>query len=301
MKITNKLNLPQAIVDAVQNDAYSRGGADISVTELIDSPRIRTLKKAHDNEIEEDASDRIWSLYGQSVHTILERANRTAIAERRLSMEIEGWVVSGGMDVYEEEGGFLRDYKMTSVWSLIFGDRGKWEAQLNCYAVILRHHGHKVERIQAIALLRDWSKNKAADDPSYPQAGVVNIELPVWEPDVAEKYVRERVILHKQASLSALPECSKEERWGKDDTWAVMKHGQKRAVKLYDNEKLAKMHANGERGLYVEFRQGKSGRCERYCQVAQFCDQWKQESEPPVRTLTSSAPIDIFKIKRRSG
>ena len=31
-------------------------------------------------------SSGIWSLLGQSIHTILERANRTAITERRLSM-----------------------------------------------------------------------------------------------------------------------------------------------------------------------------------------------------------------------
>lgn len=75
MKITNKYGLPQPVVDAVKNDGYTKGDADISVTELQDPPQMRFLKKKHDAELEEDAVDRLWSLYGQIAHGILERQN----------------------------------------------------------------------------------------------------------------------------------------------------------------------------------------------------------------------------------
>lgn len=276
MKITNKLDLPQAIVDAVKNDEYSKGDADISVTSLIDSPRKKVLTEKHYEEIVEDASERIWTLYGQAIHTVLERANRTAIAERRLSMAIEGWIVSGGMDVYEESRGFLRDYKTTSIWQLIYGDGGKWEKQLNCYAAILRHHGHPVERLQAIAILKDWSRTKAAEDASYPQSVIVTIDIPVWDNAIALKYMRERVILHKQAQIS-LPDCTKEERWIRDEKWAVMKSGRKKAVKNCNNANDAKLLADSLDNHYVVHKPGSPQRCKFYCSVAQFCTQYQDE------------------------
>lgn len=273
MKITNKLGLPQAIVDAVTNDSYSKGDADISVTGLLSPPRQRILKEKHQDEIVEDVSERIWALLGQSIHTILERANRDAIAERRLSIEVEGWKVSGGMDVYEENG-TLHDYKITSVWKLVNGDLDEWVEQLNLYSVILRHHGHKIEKLQIQAILRDWSKGEAERDLSYPQAQVVTIDIPLWPEEKAYQFMRERVILHKQARLS-LTECSPKDRWQKEDVWAVMKKGQKRAVKLYSSEKEANLHVGFDRNLSVVLRPGMSVRCKSYCNVAQFCDQYQ--------------------------
>jgi hypothetical protein len=70
--LTNRLGLPQAVVDAVANDPYTRGDSDISVTQLIQPPYQRKLRQ--EVEIVEDASDKIWSMVGQIGHGILERA-----------------------------------------------------------------------------------------------------------------------------------------------------------------------------------------------------------------------------------
>lgn len=275
MKLTNLLNLPQPLVDAVKNDGYTRGTADISVTELIGPPRIAALKRAHEEEIEEDASDRIWSLLGQSIHTILERANRTGIAERRLSIGVEGWTISGGMDLYQEDG-VLVDYKTTSAWSVKGGVKDEWEKQLNVYAVILRRNAICVEGLKVVAILRDWSKLEARRDPSYPQSQVVSFDVPLWTQEDAEKYVRERVILHQQARVS-LPECTQEDRWARPTTYALMKVGGKRAMKLYENVADANAHASSDpKNLRVEVRPGESVRCSAYCAVAKFCTQYQQ-------------------------
>ena len=99
--LTNKHNIPQQIVSAIMRDPYSRGGAHISVTQLIQPPRIIQLKKRLENEIEEDASDRVWALLGQTCHKILERSDDTgAFHEERISLEVEGWTVSGASDCY---------------------------------------------------------------------------------------------------------------------------------------------------------------------------------------------------------
>ena len=129
MKLTNKFNLPKPFEDFIRNDKYSRGDADISVTELIDSPRIRQMKRIHADNMEQDISDRIWSLFGTAVHHILETAepDRGVVNEQRLSTEVDGWVLSGAVDyqrVYPENGKMfvdVVDYKVTSVWSLLLG------------------------------------------------------------------------------------------------------------------------------------------------------------------------------------
>ncbi len=191
-------------------------------------------------------------------------------------MDAEGWKVSGGMDVYEE-GGILLDYKVTSVWKVIKGDLSEWEQQLNLYACILRHHGHTVSRLQIIAILRDWSKGEAQRDAAYPQAQVVNINIPLWDEEKATRFMRERVILHQQARFT-MPECTPQDRWARPDVWAVMKPGRKSAVKLHTSEANAQAHAESEGGgLYVVHRVGASVRCESYCRVSAFCSQYKQE------------------------
>src|SRR5512133_1083402 len=103
MKLTNTHGLPASIVKAITNDDYSgpKGQEDkIGVTTLIGPPKIYFLKKKHWAEIEEDASDRLWSLLGQAVHKVMERAeDKTTISEERIEETIDGLTVSGQMDV----------------------------------------------------------------------------------------------------------------------------------------------------------------------------------------------------------
>lgn len=274
MKLTNRLNLPGPLVEAVRNDGYTKGDADISVTELLSPPRQAALKRTHADRISEDASERIWSLVGQVVHGILERSNVDGVAERRLSVEVEGWTVSGGMDLYNQ-GGILSDYKFVTVYKF----KGQvapreYEEQLNLYAEILRRNQHPVTALQIVGILRDWSKLEAARDPEYPQTQVIVVPVPMWEPARAQKFLRERVILHKQARVQ-LPLCTAEDRWAKPDTFAVKKPGAKRASAVYEDECEAINHAKQTSGLFIEKRRGEQTRCRFYCVVSRFCEQFK--------------------------
>ena len=51
MELTNKYGAPVSIVAAIQNDSYTKDGADFSVTELISPPQIRRLWQEHEDEI----------------------------------------------------------------------------------------------------------------------------------------------------------------------------------------------------------------------------------------------------------
>jgi len=278
MRLTNRLNLPDSIVSAVANDAYSKGGADISVTGLLKPPRVAALEREHGSELEEDVSSRIWSLLGQVIHGILERADKTGIAEQRLSLDLEGWKVSGQIDRYEN--GLVQDYKVTSVHKLLQGNCEEWTAQLNLYAALLRHHCHSVRELQVIAILRDWSKSEARRNPEYPQAQVVTIPLPLWDPEKALEFMRNRVKLHQEARVS-LPECSTEERWARPDVYAVMKNGKKRAVKLFASEHEALDFACSGKDLSVVKRPGLSVRCADFCSVLPFCEQGQKIIKTP--------------------
>lgn len=271
MRLTNRLNLPQPLVDAVANDPYHRGSADISITQLLSPPRKTAIDAVHETELEEDASDRIWSLLGQAIHTILERADKTGIAERRLSIKVEGWTVSGAMDRYVD--GLIQDYKCVTVYK--FKDSGvpmDYERQLNCYAEILRQNGHPVTRLEVVGILRDWSKLEAFRDPDYPQTQVIVRQVKLWTPEVIQAFLKTRVILHKKA-LIELPACTEEERWQKPTVWAVKKPEAKRATKLYDTEAEAKAHVQSDPKQVMVKRRGESTRCKAYCSALKFCTQ----------------------------
>lgn len=272
MKYTNKFGLPQALVDAVCNDGYHRGKSDITTTELIQPPIHVLLRREYDGELEEDVSDRVWALMGSAVHHVLDRSSRGELTETRLYMEMDGWLLGGQLDNLNLESGVLSDYKMTSVYSLLYGDKPEWTAQLNVLAQLAIENGYKVEKLQIIVLARDWSVGKS-NSPDYPKCQVQVVDIPLWLESERMLYIRSRVRLHQEACVrfheggaSALSECSPEERWEKQAKFAVMKEGRKSAVKLHDSASSAASHV-AELGAkhYVVERKGERTRCERYC------------------------------------
>ena len=163
MKYTNKHNLPVEIIRAIENDQYTKGKAVISVTGLLQSPRVRLLNDAHSEQITADYSDEIWKILGQSIHTLLERANenhKDTITEQRYFAEVLGWTISGQTDSFSLEENTLKDYKVTSVWTIINANKGtkpEWEQQLNCYAWLHKMHtGKTIDQLNITALDRDW-------------------------------------------------------------------------------------------------------------------------------------------------
>ncbi len=275
MKYTNKYNLPDAMASALSSDRYSQPGR-ISVTGLISPPRIFQLKQRHRDELEEDVSERVWTLLGSAIHDVLDRADTDGIQETRLSAEILGWEVTGQADLWEAPG-TLSDYKITSVWSVIRGIKPEWAAQLNCYAYLYRRClGKPVIKLQIVAILKDHSRGRAKQGGDYPPIPAMVLDVPVWPDERVEKYIEGRVQAHQEAEKlldAELPLCTPEERWDRPTTWAVMKKGRKSAVRVLDNAEAAEaMAAEKGSGHSVVERPGTSTRCENYCPVAEFCD-----------------------------
>lgn len=289
MLVSNKFNLPEVVVKALTVDTYSRGNSDISITTLIDSPRIGILQKEHEGEIEQDAVDFLWSRFGTSVHNMFEDAaegDDTCISEERLFNDVQGWTVSGAIDLQhvEPDGVVVSDYKVTSVWSVIY-DKVEWHRQLNCYAWLVRHAKQlPVKQLRIIAILRDWQRRKAEEGGNYPESPIMIVDIPLWSDSEQDEYVDTRVRMHQSAHGGwafddELPNCSDSERWVKPTTYAVRKKSRVRAIKIHDSYDSAKEHAI-EMGKehFVEERKGSATRCEQnWCRVAQWCDQYQGE------------------------
>lgn len=292
MKLTNEHNLPESFVKFIRNEKYSRGESDISVTTLIDSPRINKLRQQNYDSMTMDVADRIPSLFGTAVHQVLQEidADPAFVVEERLFSQMYDWTFSGAIDVQEylEDGTIrIQDYKVCSVWA-VMNEKPEWEKQLNMYAYLVRKNkGVEVSSLQIVAILRDWSRRKASIEPEYPKSNAVVVDVPLWDYEKQEAYVEERIVIHKQAQdqvdfIDSLIRCSDQERWAKPTRYAVMKKGRKSAVKLFDNFAEADLFkksqqqktANAE--FYVEERRGEYTRCEgNFCGVAEFCDQYK--------------------------
>lgn len=271
MKITNDCNLPAPLVRAVTWSDRDREGCDYTVTELIKPPRIAALERLHADEITEDASDRLWMLLGSAGHEVLRRSAKDGIVEERAIVEVDGKKVGGQIDYADN---MIWDYKFCSVWVVKDGPRPDWIQQLNAYRYMAHQYGVEVAKLQICAIFRDWSKREAARNADYPQTQVQVFDLPMWEYEETERWLKQRIILHEIATVS-LPECSDEEVWAKPPKWAVKKKGNVRALKLYDNEEEAMKHVSWGQGLEVEFRRGERPRCESYCACAPFCEQFK--------------------------
>jgi hypothetical protein len=288
--ITNNHNLPQTLVNLAMRDTYSRGNANISVTELIGSPRIRILRSEKRSEIVTDVSELLWPLLGRALHNVVEQgADEQHVAEERLFTEVAGWRLSGGIDLQllgtgssGERQVSISDYKMTTAWS-VMNPKLDWERQLNCYAYLAEKlRGWEVVDLTINAIVRDWSKHEAARREGYPETPLVVLPQTLWSFAERERYVTERMKLHQDAERSfdwgePMPECTDEERWFRPGKLAVMKDGRVRALKLFDmNEREeAEAYAKENKGR-VEERPGENTRCDSYCQVAQWCDQYKK-------------------------
>ena len=316
--LTNKYGISDAIVKACMVDNHVTIG-DISVTQLLDAPQVRILRKMHD--VEEDVSDRIWAMMGTAVHHVLELGEIESteakklleaaevlmkhdqkkaadfmykfvkenypdaqdpdiMTEVTLSYTLEGMTFSGTFDRFTISKGLLDDYKNTSVWAYMNPEgRKKWDAQQNTYAFLLREHGYEVNASQITAIFRDFSAGKKFEK-GYPKKPIETFPIKLIDHGTMKKYLTKRIKLHQQAQNGDIPDCTTKEMWATSDTYAVSAPGRKRAIKVFDDEDMARAFVAGVgakyKGVYIEKRPGTAKRCDDYCAMKHVCPQNKK-------------------------
>jgi RecB family exonuclease len=286
MKITNIHNLPETIVNVLSRPTYTKGGANLSATEILNSPRIVQLKRLHDAELEQDVSDMVWAIFGTAIHAVLEHGkNDNHIVEERLHAVVDGWSISGAIDlqVVEDDGIIVSDYKTTSAWA-VMNEKIDWEQQLNIYAWLVETVKQKpVKGLNIVAIIRDWSRKDMREN--YPVAPLQEINIKLWPYEERTQFISDRIAQHAAALFAVetnddLPECTPEQMWEKPQMWAVKTVGGVRAKNVcYTEEEANEKLELAGKNHFIEVRPGERTRCANYCSVKDFCGQWKKYNQ----------------------
>jgi hypothetical protein len=217
------------------------------------------------------------------------------LVEERIHSMVDGWKISGAVDlqVVDDQGGIsIRDYKTTSVWA-VMNEKIEWEQQLNIYAWLVDtvKEDFHVTDLGIVAIIRDWSRRDAARNPDYPQAPVKELPIKLWPYEERKEFVQSRITSHSACEFAMetgedLPPCTPEEMWEKPTTWAIKKVGGVRAKSVHDTEEsmLKALEIAGP-AYEIEVRPGSRTRCESFCPVNTYCQQWRdyQESKDGTR------------------
>ena len=290
MIITNKLNLPDAFVKAISN---TRHNADkcLSATTLLKGTKEIILTDRHFDEIEVDAADEVWAVFGTAVHSILEHQEDEAFKEESFSVDVLDYKVTGKVDRYDMKNETIEDWKTASIWKVMFKNFDDWKKQGLIYTWLLRQSGLNVRHIRFIALLKDFSKSESRKNSNYPQSPVYIYEFDPTEDELTsiEAEIKDKVFKVSQDTDKKddeIAECSPYERWTSPERYAVMKEGRKSAVKVFDLECEAENFINEiekDKDKYsVETRKGIDRKCDDYCPCYKFCSYYKDTHKSEV-------------------
>ena len=281
MKITNKLNLPDMLVRAVEKD-YQYRDKRYSITSLLDPDRVLMLKRRHNDEIEQDVSECIWMLFGTVTHYALEtgiECRENEYVEEHLEYTFpSGYTLSGIIDHVED---YIDDYKTTSVWTVIYGSNNEhWKKQLQMGAYLhYKEHGNWISKGRIIAILKDFNKKDSLSKDNYPTLPVQVIEFDLGTPEEIEEWIVKRfkrIQYLEGLNDMDLPLCNMEERFNTGDKYAVKKKTNKTAFRVFDTldearELLIELEMKYPNVYEIEERIGEDKKCKDYCNCCQFC------------------------------
>lgn len=285
MKITNRENLPSGFYNACLG-RYERVEGTYSVTELQKGSTEIVLSRRHYDDIEEDCSDMVWSVFGSAVHSIMEKhtVGETQVSEMGFTGKAGDAKVSGHIDLFDAEKLVVCDYKTCSVWKIVFGDYKDWRNQLLAYCWLLDQNGFKARRGVIVAIMKDHSKREARYKPDYPQSPVKRMVFDFTDQDLEdyEQGIEAKVAEIESLSIvedKDLPPCLPEERWAKPTTFAVMKKGRKTAMRVLNSMTEAENWMENNSGDSIAVREGEDVKCEGYCSVNTWCPYWQAKLE----------------------
>lgn len=257
MIYTNNYNLPETIYKVLTQDTYDLSNQPdnlISVSTLLQPPNIAVLQRRHVNELTEDISESLWRVFGSAVHKLYECITDLEgyIPEKRFyydwtaqkivldCVDNSHFYITGKVDLLNTKQNKIEDYKVTSVYTIIYNPDGKheWIEQLNCYAFLARKAGFDVQNLQINSILRDWNKKDTAKK-NYPTLPIHIIDLPVWSDDVIYNFINNKIQQYdkmRQKSDQNLDCCDEKDQWIN--------------------------------------KAGEALRCERYCNVKKWCNKY---------------------------
>lgn len=317
MQITNVtgISLPLAVWLSADGYDFSRGTRKaISATSLLKGVRkiLLTERLTEENRDTLDVSDLIASRLGHTIHDGIEKAWKHDYAssmrklgypekliqrikinpeqveagdlpiylEQRTEKEFMGYAITGKFDMILE--GVLQDFKSTSVYSMIFGDKDEdYRLQGSIYRWL---NPEKVTADHMVInfIFTDWSRAEAKRKPDYPQQRVLPHRIELYSIEEIEEWMRQKIMaLEAAADLpeEELPFCSDKELWRGDTVWKYYSDPKKaedpnaRSTKNCSSasEAAAYRASKGGKGVIIEVP-GKVKACS-YCPAFPICSQ----------------------------
>lgn len=273
MKTTNKQNLPEVFVKIAESNNHEYKENRYSITELLLPTREIILNRLHANHIEVDVSDMIPAMFGTAIHKIFEEAEPEN-AEVKLELNLGEYTIVGVIDKLTDDA--IEDYKTCSVSKIMRKDFDDWKSQGFSYAwmwFMLRSEIKRKFRVRA--LMKDWSKIKAASISDYPQSPIATIEFDIQDSDYdyVESWIKQK-LKDIEYGFKFLPRCTDEERWYTGTKYAVYKKaGDARAAYVADNEDDAHNYITNKCGGAgeIQVRKGEYLKCKYYCNCNKYC------------------------------
>lgn len=248
---------------------------------------INSLTDIANNEPDKTEAEKIQAgarwLFSMMEKHFPELAGRY-LFELRLTLEVDGWVLTGCLDIYDKETKTLQDYKSCKVYQYLNPDsQKKWLSQTNVYAYLLRKQGYEVLGAEIIAMFKDYDKYGIFKNKAYPPRPIMTIKQQLFSPEQMAEYINKRVKLHKDAQETGdIPDCTPSERWATAGSWAAMVPTSSKAIKANLGDKdiadrWIEENKHKYPNIYLEERESDYGRfCKEYCIVKDICPQKKR-------------------------
>lgn len=267
-------SFPTPFLRAIQNDEYSKGDSQFSVTQLIGPPK-RTWLATKMKRIETPYSS-FSALLGTAIHTVLEKnvmPENGEVAEQRMfynfSLGEETIRISGQIDFYENNTVF--DYKFIGGPQAEMKPDHHKQVQIN--GLLSKYNGFSVNHVAIVYLQRDWSYMQSIVNPTYPKTPF-KIFIRDFNQEFAERTLLTCVKDHQQALAGEPRDCTDDEMWAKPDSFALMKPGAKKARKLCSS--MAEANEEIKPGEIVQTRKGERTFCGSFCGYSSICEQYQR-------------------------
>lgn len=302
MKIRNDLGMPDHAFKAICKLQQRSAAPEldyIGVGSLLGAPLTRFLFTRYFDDIEFSVADTMNAIQGQLGHLLFDKVESRTMTEVSLEASMDGFLIRGRLDYYDPDTLTIGDTKFRQVNSVLARNIAKddyLERQLNVYRWLAHQNGMIAEQLQGDIYINGWVRYKAYDSFNYPKAPYVKIKVPLWNMEFAESFIRERLAAHDLPAIRLLrdirkgfetgpaamkrldalmldiPICTEKERFTAKSKWAVMKEGQKKAVKLFESREdaVASGLISSVKHSLVE-RKGGNIKCMYYCDVKPFC------------------------------
>lgn len=198
------------------------------------------------------------------------------------------YILTGYSDLYNILTNEVTDYKTASINKVRFNDWEDYIKQTRYYSFMITKMGYPCNIGRIIAFLKDWSQSSAKREDDYPQSALYTFKNEFSSDDLMntgyeiEAYFKE-LAKYEDVDDDKLPICSDEVRkFGKKDTYALMKNTNKTATKLFDTYQEAceyirynKLDEDTKNKWYIQERKAEDLRCQNYCDSCHWCKHFK--------------------------